>query len=310
MKNIFTQILVVFALITIVSCSKFADGVVHVVAFPDHTPRLAVTVISGDNDTTLIAQVTSTASVLDADGPQPVQGAVITLKLGEDAILYSMVEEDYTDFLYKLNLDETFGHYQGTMTLNVDAPGFDPVTATTEMPAKPEVEFTYVSQSDTLSTPWTGEIIQDSFTLNLVNNPDVDDTYLIYVDALYLDPYTLDTIGWKNVSLMTRNDPRISQHNTSGGLIISDETASSNSDGLSELMFLSESFIDQSKWSPVSLRLRVEALSPELAKYYASTDSYLNGGFDFFAEPSLIYSNISSGFGCFGLSSQTIVVVN
>ncbi|MGY8918679.1 MAG: DUF4249 family protein, partial [Flavobacteriales bacterium] len=141
-------------------------------------------------------------------------------------------------------------------------------------------------------------------------------TYLIHVDALYLDPYTLDTLGWKNVSLMTRNDTRISQRNTTfdgfatGGLIISDETASSNSDGLSELMFLSESFIDQSEWSPVSLRLRVEALSPELAQYYVSTDSYLNGGFDLFAEPSLIYSNISSGFGCFGLSSETIVVVN
>jgi len=47
-----------------------------------------------------------------------------------------------------------------------------------------------------------------------------------------------------------------------------------------------------------------------LARYYLSVDSYLSGGPDFFAEPSLMYSNVSSGFGCFGLSSQTIIEID
>ena len=67
--------------------------------------------------------------------------------------------------------------------------------------------------------------------------------------------------------------------------------------------------VDQ-KWSPVALRMRVVALRPELAKFYVSTGDYMSGGFDLFAEPSLIYSNVSSGFGCFGLSSQTVVEID
>jgi len=257
-----------------------------------------------------VAQVTSTASVLDAAGPQPVAGAVISLSLGEDAIVYTLGEEDFVDYAYKLNLDDTFGHFDGMMTLNVDAPGFDPVTATNMMPPIPEVALTYEYRGDTMYSPWNGEVIQDIYTLDLVNHSDLDDSYLIYVDALYIDAFTLDTLGWDQVRLRTENDQRITEESITGGLIVSDKNATGWSNGLADITFFSKSFDVDKEWSPVALRLRVQALSPELAKFYESTGDYLSGGFDLFAEPSLIYSNVSSGFGCFGLSSQTIVDIN
>jgi hypothetical protein len=310
MKNNSILSIALIATISFVSCDRFADGVVHEVAFPEHTPRLAVTLISGDNDSQIVAQVTSTASVLDAAGPQPVVGAVISLSLGEDAIVYTLGEEDFVDFAYKLTLDDPFGHFDGIMTLNVDAPGFDPVTATNMMPPIPEVALTYEYRGDTTNSPWIGEIIQDVYTLDLVNHSDLDDSYLIYVDALYIDAFTLDTLGWDQVWLRTQNDQRITEEPITGGLIVSDKNATGWTDGLADITFFSKSFDYDKEWSPVALRLRVQALSPELAKFYESTGDYLSGGFDLFAEPSLIYSNVSSGFGCFGLSSQTIIEIN
>jgi len=310
MKNNFTLLIALIAAISFVSCDRFADGVVHEVAFPEHTPRLAVTVIAGDSDSQLVAQVTSTASVLDSAGPQPVAGAVISLSLGEDALLYTLAEEDFADFAYKLNLDAAFGHFDGTMTLNVDAPGFDPVSATNMMPPIPEVAFTYEYQGDTTNSPWIGELIQDVYTLDLANHADVDDSYLIYVDALFIDAFTLDTLGWEQVRLRTQNDQRITEEPITGGLIVSDKNATGWSNGLADIIFFSKSFDVDKQWSPVALRLRVQALSPELAKFYESAGDYLSGGFDLFAEPSLMYSNISSGFGCFGLSSQTIIEID
>ena len=310
MKNNFTLLIALIAAISFVSCDRFADGVVHEVAFPEHTPRLAVTVIAGDSDSQLVAQVTSTASVLDSAGPQPVAGAVISLSLGENALLYTLGEEDFADFAYKLNLDDAFGHFDGTMTLNVDAPGFDPVSATNMMPPIPEVAFTYEYRGDTTNSPWIGELIQDVYTLDLANHADVDDSYLIYVDALFIDAFTLDTLGWEQVRLRTQNDQRITEEPITGGLIVSDKNATGWSNGLADIIFFSKSFDVDKQWSPVALRLRVQALSPELAKFYESAGDYLSGGFDLFAEPSLMYSNISSGFGCFGLSSQTIVEID
>lgn len=310
MKNIFPLLITVIVTLGFVSCERFTEGVVHEVPFPEHTPRLAVTVISAHNDSKLVAQVTSTASVLDPVGPHPVPGAVISLFIGQNSIVYTLGEENFNDTLYTLDLDGTFGHFDGNMTLNVEAPDFETITATNVMPPIPEVELLYSYQSDTMTSPWFGEVIQDSYTLDLVNHPEIDDTYLIHVDALYIDSYTLDTLGWKNVTLMTPPDHRITEGSIAGGLMISDINTPDLIDGLTGVRFFSESFDDGLKWSPVALRMRVNALSPELAKFYQSTNSYLSGGFDIFSEPSLIYSNVSSGFGCFGLSSETIVEID
>ena len=124
MKNLHQYIYlsqVVILLLTISSCSKFSEGVVHEVAFPEHTPRLATTLIVNDEDKKLVALISSSASVLDSEGPQIVQGAVITLSDESGVTLYSLSEDEFSDSLYILNLDNNFGTTQGTITLTVDA---------------------------------------------------------------------------------------------------------------------------------------------------------------------------------------------
>ena len=50
------------------SCEKLQDGVVNVIEFPEHEPRLAVTMFVSQGDTVLFATVYQSAGVTDSIG--------------------------------------------------------------------------------------------------------------------------------------------------------------------------------------------------------------------------------------------------
>ena len=314
MKNTssYSPLLLAFLLVlTITSCDKFEEGVIQEIPFPDHTPELTATLIVNDQDDKIFAQISSSASVLDTEGPQPVQGAVVTLTDEAGQTLYALSESDFYDSVYILNLASTFGTTTGMTTLTVDAPGFEQITATNTMPSKPLFDVNYEYQGDSTSSPWEGPSIQDVYTIDFDNNLGVKKNYLIHIDALYLDIDT-GTQEWLAMRFQTRTDPRITRLTSldeSSVIMVSDESSSSAVSALHDVQILTKSTPEDSEWAPISTRVRVESLSPELASYYLSVDSYLSGGPDFFAEPSLLYSNVSSGFGCFGLASEVIFIV-
>lgn len=314
MKNTssYSPLLLAFLLVlTITSCEKFEEGVIQEIPFPDHIPELTATLIVNDQDDKIFAQISSSASVLDTEGPQPVQGAVVTLTDEAGQTLYALSESDFDDSVYILDLASTFGTTTGMTTLTVDAPGFEQITATNTMPSKPLFDVNYEYQGDSTSSPWEGPSIQDVYTIDFDNNLGVKKNYLIHIDALYQD---IDTGNqeWLAMRFQTRTDPRITRLTSldeSSVIMVSDESSSSAVSALHDVQILTKSTPEDSKWAPISTRVRVESLSPELASYYLSVDSYLSGGPDFFAEPSLLYSNVSSGFGCFGLASEVIFIV-
>ena len=314
MKNTssYSPLLLAFLLVlTITSCEKFEEGVIQEIPFPDHIPELTATLIVNDQDDKIFAQISSSASVLDTEGPQPVQGAVVTLTDEAGQTFYALSESDFYDSVYILNLASTFGTTTGMTTLTVDAPGFEQITATNTMPSKPLFDVSYEYQGDSTSSPWGGPSIQDVYTIDFDNNLGVNKNYLIHIDGLYLDVDT-GTQEWLAMRFQTRTDPRITRLTSldeSSVIMVSDESSSSAVSALHDVQILTKSTPEDSKWAPISTRVRVESLSPELASYYLSVDSYLSGGPDFFAEPSLMYSNVSSGFGCFGLASEVIFIV-
>ena len=314
MKNTssYSPLLLAFLLVlTITSCEKFEEGVIQEIPFPDHIPELTATLIVNDQDDKIFAQISSSASVLDTEGPQPVQGAVVTLTDEAGQTFYALSESDFYDSVYILNLASPFGTTTGMTTLTVDAPGFEQITATNTMPSKPLFDVSYEYQGDSTSSPWGGPSIQDVYTIDFDNNLGVKKNYLIHIDALYQDTETGNE-EWMAMRFQTRTDPRITRLTSldeSSVIMVSDESSSSAVSALHDVQILTKSTPEDSKWAPISTRVRVESLSPELASYYLSVDSYLSGGPDFFAEPSLMYSNVSSGFGCFGLASEVIFIV-
>ena len=314
MKNTssYSPLLLAFLLVlTITSCEKFEEGVIQEIPFPDHIPELTATLIVNDQDDKIFAQISSSASVLDTEGPQPVQGAVVTLTDEAGQTFYALSESDFYDSVYILNLASPFGTTTGMTTLTVDAPGFEQITATNTMPSKPLFDVSYEYQGDSTSSPWGGPSIQDVYTIDFDNNLGVNKNYLIHIDGLYLDVDT-GTQEWLAMRFQTRTDPRITRLTNldeSSVIMVSDESSSSAVSALHDVQILTKSTPEDSEWAPISTRVRVESLSAELASYYLSVDSYLSGGPDFFAEPSLMYSNVSSGFGCFGLASEVIFIV-
>ena len=159
MKNIsypISLIQILLIVLTISSCDKFTEGVIQEIPFPEHTPRLTATLIVNDEDEKIFAHISSSASVLDSEGPQSVEGAVITLTDESGQILYALTESDFYNFNYILNLEDSFGTTSGMTTLTVDAPGFDQITATNSMPSKPIFDLNYEYQGD--STYYPGEV--------------------------------------------------------------------------------------------------------------------------------------------------------
>ena len=316
-------LLALLLVLTITSCDKFEEGVIQEIPFPDHIPELTATLIVNDQDDKIFAQISSSAAVLDIEGPQPVQGAVVTLTDEAGQTLYALSESDFDDPVYILDLASTFGTTTGMTTLTVDAPGFEQITATNTMPSKPMFDVSYEYQGD--STSLGGPPIQDVYTIDFDNNLGAKKNYLIHIDGLYLDIDTIriesalypegvntSTQEWRTMRFQTRTDPRITRLTSldeSSVIMVSDESSSSAVSALHDVQILTKSIPEDSEWAPISTRVRVESLSPELARYYLSVDSYLSGGLDFFAEPSLMYSNVSSGFGCFGLASEDIFIV-
>ena len=156
MKNTssYSPLLLAFLLVlTITSCEKFEEGVIQEIPFPDHIPELTATLIVNDQDDKIFAQISSSASVLDTEGPQPVQGAVVTLTDEAGQTLYALSESDFDDSVYILDLASTFGTTSGLTTLTVDAPGFEQITATNTMPSKPLFDVSYEYQGDSTSSP-------------------------------------------------------------------------------------------------------------------------------------------------------------
>ncbi|PCJ81753.1 MAG: hypothetical protein COA49_04405 [Bacteroidetes bacterium] len=302
---------IILLILGLVSCGKFSDGVVHEVAFPENEPRLSATLIVNDEDEVIITQVSATASVLDAAGPQSIPNAIISLTNESGQTIYSLGSDNFSsmDSLYHLDLDENFGTLTGEITLAVDAPDFEIVTAKSTMPPKPSFTYTYEYRGDSTITPWgEGYEYQDKFILDLENDLTRADNYLVFVDVLFEDIVSGNS-NWENQLLTYRPDNRITYNNITNGLLISDDNTDSNSAYLSEITFFSKNFETGLKWSPTSLRLRIQALSPELASYYKSVDMIMGMGLDIFSEPTLVYSNLSGGFGCFGLASESIVIV-
>ncbi|MDB4694786.1 DUF4249 domain-containing protein, partial [Flavobacteriales bacterium] len=115
---------------------------------------------------------------------------------------------------------------------------------------------------------------------------------------------------WENstwISSEIEDDTRISYNSLAGGLLIEDV---SDGNSLNAMRLEVNQFAsgDDLESLLVPAQLELAALSPELAEYYRTLELIDNpSGGPLFTEPLLAYSNISSGFGCFGLYTSCVI---
>jgi len=313
------QLLFLLALILgTTGCDKLSEGVVRDIAFPEHDPQIAVTFMARPVADSLVARAHSSAGILDSIGSKRIKEAVYTLEHAAGNSITWGGEADWVQGLGHVLTDVDLA--DGSWTLTVEAPEFEAVTATQVMP--PRIDSTG-SYAYTYTAALEDELVEDyefgyayltrtiDFSLTLPDRADAADYFLVRVEKSFNWDYfeeeeEAEYGGYVVLNPRVEDDPRIVWNQLCRGYLIQDIDAV---EALNNLPFE----IYQEVWGPEledisaePIVLEVCAISTEMAQYYERLDMIDNpSGGPLFTEPVLAYSNVSSGYGCFGLYTSS-----
>jgi len=306
----------------ITGCGKLSEGVVRDIAFPEHDPQIAVTFMARPVADTLVARAHSSAGILDSIGSKRIKEAVYTLEDASGTSLTWGGETDWVQGLGHVLTDVELA--DGNWTLTVEAPEFETVTASQVMPPRIDSTGSYAyaytaAVEDELGEEdefgYTNLTRTIDFSLTLPDRVDAPDYFLVRAQKTFNwddfeeeEEEAAEFGGYVVLNPRVEDDPRIVWNQLCRGYLIQDIDAVEALNGLPFQLF-------QEVWGPefeaVSAEpvvLEVCAISAEMAQYYERLDLIDNpSGGPLFTEPVLAYSNVSSGYGCFGLyTSNTL----
>jgi len=303
------------ALLLITGCEKWADGVVREVDFPTHEPELAATVVLRTGDLKAVACLVQSASTLDPVGSTIPEGAEARLTHDGTVILTWLPGDtagvgsswDYRT-MHVLHLSEPLDLPLGAIELTVEAPGFAPLTATAIQPPAPQFQAALTLGVDSVMDSWYygGVEVYDRVDFSLQNRPSLRDAYGVSFltasadgpgDTTWYPAY----LGQDEFNV----DPRLQFNASCGCYLLDDQGFDAQSfEGLSlnRIRYQSPDWPDEE--TSTALRMSVDLMDPALADFYRSVDVVWNASGNPFANPSTVFSNTSTGYGCFGLASR------
>ena len=292
-------------------CERLSEGVVQEIEFPDHEPRLAVSMLCNWDSDTLVARAQSTAGILDADGSQKQKEALFTLSQSNGASYTWGGTDDWQNGVG--HVFENPGLEEGEWTLTAEAPGFESVTGLQSTPPRIDtlngaaypVAFVFtplepeVDEWPEENKIFVGQIIEVELTLPTRDNAQ---------DFFLLQPtIDIDVLGEGEYAEIRVNrefdqDPRAERLSLIDGLLVQEVAGSIGLESITlelEVEYYGENL---EGYEALSKSLQVVAITPEMAAYYVSLENIQNpSGFSLFSEPLLAYTNMSSGYGCFGV---------
>ncbi len=292
-------------------CERISQGVVQEIEFPEHEPRLAVSMLCNWDSDTLVARAQSTAGILDADGSQKQKEALFTLSQSNGASYTWGGTDDWQNGVG--HVFENPGLEEGEWTLTAEAPGFESVTGLQSTPPRIDtlngaaypVAFVFtplepeVDEWPEENKIFVGQIIEVELTLPTRDNAQ---------DFFLLQPtIDIDVLGEGEYAEIRVNrefdqDPRAERLSLIDGLLVQEVAGSIGLESITlelEVEYYGENL---EGYEALSKSLQVVAITPEMAAYYVSLENIQNpSGFSLFSEPLLAYTNMSSGYGCFGV---------
>ena len=313
------QLLFLMALILgTTGCDKLSEGVVREINFPEHEPQIAVTLMARPVADSLVARAHSSTGILDSIGSIRIKEAVYTLEHAAGNSITWGGEADWVQGLGHLLTDVELE--EGNWTLTVEAPEFETVTATQVMPPRIDSTGSYAYaytaimedeflEEDEFGYAYVSRTID--FTLTLPDRLDAADYFLVRAQKSFNwddfeEEEEAEYGGYVVLNPRVEDDPRIVWNQLCRGYLIQDIDAV---EALNSLPFE----LYQEAWGPdletisaEPIVLEVCAISAEMAQYYERLDLIDNPtGGPLFTEPILAYSNMSSGYGCFGLYTSS-----
>ncbi len=292
MKNIKISLIAILIITVFASCEDLFKGAVLEVELPEHESQLAPYGFFRDTDTILTVMVGKSVGILDTINPYIVYGATVEL-YKNGALDYIFTFADSIGG-YQVALNSPFNPVVGDeYELRVSAEGFESTSAIQVIPEKVEIiDATFNLRGGVNQFGETVDIIDVKFQ----DPTGVSNFYEIggYADISYTDPFdTTYTFEYRNEFYFESNDP-----NFSNGTI-----SDANFDGQEYTLRLeSYNFFDPNDPNvDVTSVLNLSSATPEYATFINSLNDYWLAEDNPFAEPVLLYSNMSGGVGAFGI---------
>ena len=292
-------------------CDRISQGVVQEIEFPEHEPRLAVSMLCNWDADTLVARAQSSAGILDADGSQRQKETLFTLSQSNGASFTWGGAADWQNGIG--HVFENPGLEEGEWTLTAEAPGFESATGFQSTPPRIDtlngasypVTFIFTPLEPEVDL-WPEEdkifvrqIIE--IELTLPTRDDAQDFFLLQ-PTIDTNAVSIEEYAAIRVNREFDQDPRAERLSLIDGLLVQEVAGSIGLESITlelEVEYYGETLED---YEALSKSLQVVAITPEMAAYYVSLENIRNpSGFSLFSEPLLAYTNMSSGYGCFGI---------
>ena len=303
--------------ILMTGCEQWADGVIREIAFPERAPELSATVVLASGDASAVACLYQTASTLDSVGSTIPEGVSAQMLYNGSVVLewapgdIALVGESWNNQMMHvlplaLPLDLSPGNYE----LVVEAPGFDALTAAAIQPPIPEADVAYREGVDTVLEGGYYEWLKviDALDIDLVNRPGIQDVYGLSIQEAYV--YSPGDTTWNLANIDEDGfglDPRLNFNDACLCWLVDDQGLDGQSlEGFTLERPRYESPYGYGEDDPGPLRVTVSLLDPALGEFYRSIDRRNNADGNPFANPSTVFSNTSTGYGCFGLASREV----
>ena len=279
------------AAVFLTSCDNLVNGVVRDIDLPPHESQLAASLFLDSRDSAISAIVSSSKGIYDNGQSKSIKDAECVLNVGSTTYNWSTMDqyERYTELL-----PDRFGAPTDTLLFTVNHPDFTSVSATQVFPSAPQVsvELNYGA------TQLYGEI-SDELIITLKDIPGVNQHYIVSIDVHFRTALSgQDTSEYYNLYWETEYPNSTPLWGQGSALLLSEDGLDRN------IKFSAATGINPIDFAMLhEYRVKVSALSEEMYLFYKSYAAYENANGNPFAEPVVLYSNMSNNMGCFGVST-------
>ena len=293
MKTIKLGLALMLTVSFMTSCTDLFQGSILEVELPEHQSKLAPYAFFKDSDSVLVVKVGKSVGVLDTINPDNVLNATVELfKNGN--LEYTFIYNTTTN-AYEYDLGAPFSPVEGDVyELRVSKEGFETATALQTVPSRVPIDTVVYNQG--------GGVNQFGEQINIINLTFTDPAGVSnyyefggYVDIKYTDPFdTTFVYEYQNTLYLESNDP-----NYDNGIMFD-----ANFDGLQYTIRLEDN--DYFGWgnsdnTEITGVVRLTSSTYDYATFTKSLNDYWDADGNPFAEPVILYSNMSTNLGLFGI---------
>ena len=273
------------------SCDNLVNGVVRDIDLPPHESQLAASLFLDSRDSNISAIVSSSKGIYDTGQSKSVFNAQCVLNVGTTTYNWSTMDqyERYTELLA-----DRFGAPTDSLVFTVNHPDFTSVSATQVFPSAPQVSL----ELNYGATQLYGEI-SDELIVTLKDIPGVNQHYIVSIDVHFRTALLgQDTSEYYSLYWETEYPNSTPLYGNESALLLSEDGLDRN------IKFSAATGINPIDFAMLhEYRVKVSALSEEMYLFYKSYAAYDNANGNPFAEPVVLYSNMSNNMGCFGVST-------